>query len=424
MKNLDTVLVLGAGASMDYGFPSGEQLIEDIVNILEGKIIAGATNNKMSIALIVFFNNFKDNPEETYERCYRDVVQFSNRLVSSSSKSIDDFLHNISKDGKHPNYALIGKICIVTAISRYENKEENFSMKWVNTPKKHRYFNEVNKFYKNTYSNRAELPVGHLVLNDGWYNYLWNQLYTDKSIEAALKKLTIITFNYERSLEYFLHNRLMNLLGLSSEDSSKMLRDNLAIHHVYGTLGNLFQIHDTKEIETEYKSVDVIRHISEITESLKGSRNFPQNITPSNFDRIEDLLKNSIEFSRVLKESIASSKILEICNQIRTYTEAAEKKPQHVYDKVKSAKRIFFLGFGYHRQNLTWLNNPSQEFNGTLFGTTLNLGKTQMINIKRTLKSFFSCKRNGGHVVPDDIQHLSEFNSYKIQDYFINVEEL
>ena len=33
MINNDTVLVLGAGASMDYGFPSGEQLIEDIIKL-------------------------------------------------------------------------------------------------------------------------------------------------------------------------------------------------------------------------------------------------------------------------------------------------------------------------------------------------------------------------------------------------------
>lgn len=40
MIDNDTVLVLGAGASMDYGFPSGEQLIEDIINYLEGNIQA------------------------------------------------------------------------------------------------------------------------------------------------------------------------------------------------------------------------------------------------------------------------------------------------------------------------------------------------------------------------------------------------
>jgi len=36
MKNEKTVLVLGAGASVDYGFPSGQQLLEDILNFLEG----------------------------------------------------------------------------------------------------------------------------------------------------------------------------------------------------------------------------------------------------------------------------------------------------------------------------------------------------------------------------------------------------
>lgn len=47
MINNDTVLVLGAGASMDYGFPSGEQLIEDIINYLEGNIQAERIKKKI-----------------------------------------------------------------------------------------------------------------------------------------------------------------------------------------------------------------------------------------------------------------------------------------------------------------------------------------------------------------------------------------
>ena len=47
MINNDTVLVLGAGASMDYGFPSGEQLIENIINYLEGKIQAEPVKKKI-----------------------------------------------------------------------------------------------------------------------------------------------------------------------------------------------------------------------------------------------------------------------------------------------------------------------------------------------------------------------------------------
>jgi hypothetical protein len=36
----NTVLILGAGASMDYGFPSGKQLIENIINHLHGNLFS------------------------------------------------------------------------------------------------------------------------------------------------------------------------------------------------------------------------------------------------------------------------------------------------------------------------------------------------------------------------------------------------
>ena len=42
-----TVLILGAGASMEYGFPSGEELIEDIINYLDGFILTSNIEQKI-----------------------------------------------------------------------------------------------------------------------------------------------------------------------------------------------------------------------------------------------------------------------------------------------------------------------------------------------------------------------------------------
>lgn len=46
MINNRTLLILGAGASCDYGFPTGQQLLEDIINFLQGKLLHGSSEAK------------------------------------------------------------------------------------------------------------------------------------------------------------------------------------------------------------------------------------------------------------------------------------------------------------------------------------------------------------------------------------------
>src|SRR3989304_4389174 len=164
MINNDTVLVLGAGASMDCGFPSGEQLIEK------------------------FISTFKN----------------------ASPASIDDFLDKNTRE----EFKIVGKICVVIAISRLENPTADFMTEWRDTKPDHRYSRELHG------------TRGHLELIRGWYNYLWKKIY-EGDIKNNLSKLTFITFNYDRSLERFLYTRLTNLLNLKDDDAIKLLTESV-----------------------------------------------------------------------------------------------------------------------------------------------------------------------------------------------------
>lgn len=68
-----------------------------------------------------------------------------------------------------------------------------------------------------------------------WYEYLWNQLGTRKE-DFLASNLSIITFNYDRSLEYSLYYSLQASFDLNASDAAAYL-NNIPITHVYGQLG-------------------------------------------------------------------------------------------------------------------------------------------------------------------------------------------
>jgi hypothetical protein len=76
--------------------------------------------------------------------------------------------------------------------------------------------------------------------SDHWYRYLWNQM-ADSCSEDEFERngLRVVTFNYDRSLERYLVDRVMHCFGKSEEESRKKL-EGIPIIHVYGQLGHLW----------------------------------------------------------------------------------------------------------------------------------------------------------------------------------------
>ena len=68
-----------------------------------------------------------------------------------------------------------------------------------------------------------------------WYEYLSVKLNSSFE-EFGENKLSVITFNYDRSLEHYLLNSLINLHGKTCDECVKALAQ-IPIVHVYGQLG-------------------------------------------------------------------------------------------------------------------------------------------------------------------------------------------
>jgi hypothetical protein len=173
-----TVLVLGAGASMDYGYPSGAGLLENILK----------QNNSSEWKWLFRQKEISNN----------DIEQYRNALYLSQQPSVDAFLEH------RPEFIDIGKLTMALYLMSCEEEVVLYDFG---------------------------------IRTKGWYHYLLNSINTgfDEFVE---NKLSIITFNYDRSLEYFLFTALKNTYNKSDDVIAEVVKK-IPIIHVHGYLGPL-----------------------------------------------------------------------------------------------------------------------------------------------------------------------------------------
>jgi len=183
--------------------------------------------------------------------------------------------------------------------------------------------------------------------DEDWYFELYKRLtreFTGKDGYKEFGKIPIafITFNYDRSLEYFLFDSLLH--SFEGADRQK-IKDQLAqipIIHVYGRIAGLEWESESNPPLLEY-----------------GNRN---------------------------KEFALVNLIKIIDNVYVVHEERTNPEIQKAHEEISKAERIFFLGFGYAKENLEALGlpgvlKPSQH----IYGTTMGFGDKEITNIKLLL---------------------------------------
>ena len=223
MIETPTTLILGAGASYPYGFPLGRKLVEDILELFPQ---SNHSNDRIRSA-----NSHFDIMLGNLDIDISLMNRFSRNLRDSKIDSIDSFL----EIKENSNFLEIGKMSILYALHRYEKSEE-------------------------------------LLRIDNWYRVLWNSLKT-KSIEYfKLNKLSVITYNYDRSLEYYLLSCIKNTYDLDEKDACDLLFNTINIIHIHGKIGvfnienqtlnlniNMFK---TQDYGSEIKDKDKFKFLS------------------------------------------------------------------------------------------------------------------------------------------------------------------
>jgi hypothetical protein len=175
-----TVLVLGAGASAPFKFPTGKELLINVARELREK------NNDITQLM----KGFNHSDELIYE--------FSNRLVMSQAPSIDRFLVETAGEGKFKD---IGRQAIAFKIAEREQSD--------------------------VLMNRLQRD-GHQA---DWYEHVLNNILSHGRDGITNNKLKIVTFNYDRSLEHY----LAEAFKAYGFDPNYLLH--FQVLHVYGFLG-------------------------------------------------------------------------------------------------------------------------------------------------------------------------------------------
>ena len=151
---------------------------------------------------------------------------------------------------------------------------------------------------------------------------------------------SVISFNYDRCLEHFLHGALQNYYSMSPEQATTTL-GNLAIFHPYGTVGSL-----------------------------------PWKDPSSGIDY------GGEPDSRQLDD---------LATRIRTFTEGTDKAASEIVairSTLRSAERIAFLGFAFHPLNLELLYGVKKKaavHDGSVYATALGLSDSDVTLIASDL---------------------------------------
>jgi|GEM_PF-3332343 len=332
-----TVIILGAGASSDYGFPVGQTLIKNILNEEEhGFCVFGEQSNLSDQHKIFDFENLSHLPDEILSGRERQEIgkiindsgsysiklnqfKFFRNFISGlklyRKSQIDYFLRTFSK------YEKFGKVMIAREIL----KKEALAIDKIRTGN-----------FRNEDPNKKDGQdwIGSFFAN------LIQKAKKPEDLKAISDNLTIVTFNYDLLFEHYLNEFCKgdDEWGEALEEFKK----NLKIIHIYGKLGR-FEWESEKNLKEIYGE-EVFK-----TFALRGnSDHFGFLNGKYDYEKIRDL-------SEGIK--VISSKQQE--NDLNHIKQARNA----IYNQ--QCKKIFFFGFGFDKNNLVdCLQTNRDKFKG------------------------------------------------------------
>ena len=196
IKN-STVFVLGAGASWHYGYPTGEELVDEVISM--AKRFSEHCQHRLAsrqvvqvipeyVAQRIDVTQGAQGAMEGWDRVRRECLLLMNRLVSVRPLLIDHFL------AWNESLRPIGRLMIAAVILECEAKRGQ---------------------------------------QDGeWYRFIVHKLVYGCSESADLFKNDVhfITFNYDASLEYHLFTALTSVDLLDKADVKRFLGSKRIVH--------------------------------------------------------------------------------------------------------------------------------------------------------------------------------------------------
>jgi hypothetical protein len=173
----ETVFVLGAGASVEFGFPLGQGLTEFVIQ-------STATNVDHRKRLV---ESGICSQEHIY--LFHEALQYSGR------NSVDAFLEHRTE------FLDVGKAAMALALRSYENLDQLLNFR------------------------------------NNWLRYIYDHMNCAFD-DFGSNKVAFVTFNYDRSVEQFFYLSLLNSYGKSPDEVLDQL-NKIPIIHLHGRLAYL-----------------------------------------------------------------------------------------------------------------------------------------------------------------------------------------
>ncbi len=290
-----TVFILGAGASCPYGFPTARKLRTRIIS----EFGARYEQHLGDPAEGAYYELRKRYPKPSSAK---DLVEKFDR---SSTESIDLFL------SRWPRFENVGKMAICLDILDAERSSG--------------------------FGEHAHEP------DEDWYFYLYNRLTRELTGSGAYQgfasnNISFVTFNYDRSLEYFLFQSLRHSFQDATEPGVAESLGKIPIVHIYGHIAPL-----------PWQNADEAKSLPYGTDLGDAKPN----------------LLTLVENIHVVHEERGNPEL--------------EKARWLMQD----AQRIFFLGFGYAKENLEALGFPGVVKEGhEIFGTAMGATRKEIVSLQ------------------------------------------
>jgi hypothetical protein len=311
MISSPTVFIVGAGASYELKFPLGAELLNQV---------SDAINFRFS----QYQGMYSGDPiiSDCLTRSFKDSKQYFEsavrlRSVIPNFASVDEALHYLSDDRQAVS---LGKLAIARLIT---TAERNSSV--------------LNRIDKPSQANGTWLPEFFSLVISG---------HSRANIASAFEHVTIICFNYDRTLEEFLYHRLQSS-ALLDENEAAALVNSIRIIRPYGKLGSLpWQV--------------------ELDPFAFGGDN----------ERRDDYVG--------------------VAKNIRTFTEQdnlADIKGG-ISEALYDAKAIIVLGFGFHGQNMELLRvggiSGRHMTSKRVLGTVYRVFEKNIRNLEMAVENLFN----------------------------------
>jgi hypothetical protein len=179
-------------------------------------------------------------------------------------------------------------------------------------------------------------------------------------IAQRLSEVAFIVFNYDRCIEQFLLHTLRNYYNLTEAEAAKLVNLSV-IRHPYGVVGRLPWQGGNAPFGVEAKT----------------------------------------------------GQLLDIADQVQTFTEEIKDKAAlaEIRLLVSSAPTVVFLGFAFHKQNLSLLDPAGHGIKvGRVFATAFDFSSNDRVALKNRITALFQGRPNYFQIENMTCRHLFDNN--------------